>query len=99
MEKEICYDDPDSKARTEEINSKVENLVLLDRRIKTFAIAEEVGILKTSVLTIVHADLGMSKAFARWQSSSCSIRNKTCADDSCSECCSIFYCEGIRLSF
>lgn len=80
--RESIHDDPKCgrplEARTDEIIKKVEDLVLIDRRVKVSVIAREIGISETSVFKILHEDLGMSKVSARWIPKLLSPEQKLC---------------------
>lgn len=52
--------------RTEEMKSRIEQMIYADRRLKIREIAEEVGLSKTVVHRIVHDDLKFKKVCARW---------------------------------
>lgn len=54
------------EATAPEMVTRVEQLVLEDRRLKICQIAEECGISEKSVSRILHEYLGMSKVSARW---------------------------------
>jgi len=54
------------EATSSEIVTKVEKLVLEDRRIKIAQLAKECGISETSVFKILHDHLSMKKISARW---------------------------------
>ncbi|GBP32131.1 Putative uncharacterized protein FLJ37770 [Eumeta japonica] len=67
---ESCEDDPRPgrpvTVVTEENVRKIEKLVLADRRIKLWQIAEELQINKERVGEIVHEHMNMRKISARW---------------------------------
>lgn len=68
--RESLEDDPRSgrpiSAVTTENVEKVKQLILVDRRIKQWEVARDVGISKERVHEIIHGHLGMSKVSARW---------------------------------
>lgn len=68
--RESIEDDPHTGWRVEatfrEMCKKVEDLILSDRRVKVFRIAEEMGISAGSVWKIIHEQFGMSNVSARW---------------------------------
>ncbi|GBP38515.1 Putative uncharacterized protein FLJ37770 [Eumeta japonica] len=68
--RESCEDDPRPGRPvtlvTEENIRKIEKLVLVDRRIKLWQIAEELQISKERVREIIHEHMNMRKISARW---------------------------------
>ncbi|GBP10054.1 Putative uncharacterized protein FLJ37770 [Eumeta japonica] len=68
--RESCEDDPRPGSPvtvvTEENVRKIEKLVLADRRIKLWQIAEELQISKERVGEIIHEHMNMRKISARW---------------------------------
>ncbi|XP_041985295.1 protein GVQW3-like [Aricia agestis] len=63
-------DDPRSglpvEATTSDIVEKVEKLVLEDTRLKKKQLSAFIGVSDTTILRILHDDLGMTKVSARW---------------------------------
>ena len=51
---------------TPEINDHIHNLILEDRRISAKSIAEQLGISRERVGSIIHEDLDMRKLSAKW---------------------------------